>query len=164
MNSPTGKPIIHATAWRRYWLLLLCQSATAGAVLWGGVPFYRRLMLGEHNSELEVASVIQALIVVAVMQSAFWRARQFPVPVLRARPFVAYLVMFLGRLTFVYIAGLFAVVFYIRNPDLRVGLMREALLLVVLFSMFCFTTELERLGKALLENSGSSQNSLNARP
>jgi hypothetical protein len=46
---------------------------------------------------------------------------------------------------------MFGVVFFTRFQELQFSIWNVSLLLAVLFSMFCYTLELERLGKALWE-------------
>lgn len=64
--------------------------------------------------------------------------------------FVGHAVM-LARLNFVFVSGLFSAVVIVRAAGLEFVAWRAALLGAVLFSMFCFTIELERLGKPLLD-------------
>ena len=59
--------------------------------------------------------------------------------------------MFLARLNFVFVGGLFSAVVIVRAADLEFVAWRAALLGGVLFSMFCFSIELERLGNRLLD-------------
>lgn len=149
-----------------YWLLLASQSAGAGIILWKGIPIYRQLLLGEPDPGPRLSIFLYAVAALALIQPAYWLARRFPPPVGRvSRPLPAHLVMFLGRMVFIYVAGMFSVVFYLRYAELRFAFWREALLLAVLFSMFCYTTELERLGKTLLdptEHDPLSEKSTNA--
>ncbi len=138
-----------------YWLLLASQSAGAGIILWKGIPIYRQLLLGEPDPGPRLSIFLYALAALALIQPAYWLARRLPPPVRRvSRPLLAHLVIFLGRMVFIYVAGMISVVFYLRYADLRLAFWREALLLAVLFSMFCYTTELERLGKTLLDPTG----------
>jgi len=128
------------------------QSTGAGIVLWQGLPLYRYLMVGVPEAVPQNPLTLWALLAVTLFQASFWPARAVPPVVGRtARPFLAHLILFAGRMTFVYVGGLFAVVFYVRHAELRFAPWRETLLLAVLFSMFCYTLELERIGRALLE-------------
>lgn len=72
-----------------------------------------------------------------------------------------HLLLFLGRITFIFGGSLFAVVFFRHLPEIDQGadiwlMVRRGLQLVAsLFALFCVTLELERLGRAF----GSSQQS-----
>ena len=60
-------------------------------------------------------------------------------------------IQFLGRLSFVFIGGLFGVVFFTRFEQLEFSIWKILFLLAVLFSLFCYTLDLDRLGKAFWE-------------
>jgi len=57
----------------------------------------------------------------------------------------------LGRLSFVFIEGLFSLVFFTRFEELEFSIWKALLLIAVLFSLFCYTLDLDRLGNALSE-------------
>ncbi len=141
-----------STGTHRYWLLLACQSAGVGIILWMGVPIYRRLLLGAPDTGPKLSVTCWALIALALVQPAYWMARRIP-PVVGGgpRPFLGHVVQFLGRLTIIYVGGMFAAVFYVRYHELQLAFWREAMLIAILFSVFCYTKELERLGQALME-------------
>ena len=60
-------------------------------------------------------------------------------------------IQFLGRLSFVFIRGMFSVVFFTRFESLEFSIWKVLFLLVVLFSLFCYTLDLDRLAKAFSE-------------
>jgi hypothetical protein len=66
-----------------------------------------------------------------------------------------HVLLFFGRLSFIFGGSLFAIVFFRHLPELEAHadallMARRGLLLVgFLFSLFCVTLELERLGHAL---------------
>jgi len=60
-------------------------------------------------------------------------------------------IQFLGRLSFVYIGGMFSVVFFTRFEELEFSIWKVLFLLTVLFSLFCYTLDLERIAKAFAE-------------
>jgi hypothetical protein len=68
---------------------------------------------------------------------------------------LSHLLLFLGRLGFIFGGSLFAVVFFRHLPELDQSIdtllmaRRGLLLLGSLFALFCFTLELERLGHAI---------------
>ncbi|WP_449425540.1 hypothetical protein [Rhodanobacter lindaniclasticus] len=59
-----------------------------------------------------------------------------------------HLILFIARLSFITPAGLL-VIFFLRYDELRVSPLDTALLFGILFALFCFTTELKRLGRRL---------------
>ena len=93
---------------------------------------------------------------VIAMQAAYWyRLQRIPIPFQDSNAVLSHLLLFLGRLSFIFGGSLFAIVFFRHLPELEqdadVWLMiRRGLLLAgFLFALFCVTLELERLGRAV---------------
>jgi hypothetical protein len=143
-----------------YLLLLAAQIIGAVFVMWDELPAFRQLVLdpGEqppHNS-YEYASTIGALF---VMQAAYWyRLLRIPIPFQGSSVVLNHLLLFLGRLNFIFGGALFSVVFFRHipelDPDFDILLMarRGVVLVGTLFALFCVTLELERLGHAIGSN------------
>ena len=132
----------------RYWICFLLQTAGAVVLLWKGVPLYRNLLSGEPDPGNRLA--LWALAVIGLIQPAFWVARRIPLePRGPLRPVLGHLVMFGGRLAFAFVSGVFSAVFYTRFGQLHAEPFRMAILVAILFSMFCYTLEMERLGRTL---------------
>jgi hypothetical protein len=70
---------------------------------------------------------------------------------LNYNPVLGHLILFLSRLNFIFAAGVFSAVYLVRFNDLDISLLGSVLLFAILFSIFCYTLELERLGRALVE-------------
>jgi hypothetical protein len=90
-----------------------------------------------------------------LMQVAYWyRLLRVAIPFQGAHVILSHVFLFLGRLSFIFGAALFAVVFFRHLPELEqsadISLMirRGILLIGSLFALFCFSLELERLGRA----------------
>ena len=64
---------------------------------------------------------------------------------------LGHIILFLSRLNFIFAGAVFSAVFLIRWNELEVSLLAFVLLSTVLFSIFCYSLELERLGRALVE-------------
>ena len=62
---------------------------------------------------------------------------------------VGHLAAFVARLSFILASSTFAVMFFVRFDQLSLPLHRILLVVALLFSLFCWTLELERLAKAL---------------
>jgi hypothetical protein len=71
--------------------------------------------------------------------------------------------MFLARLNLIFTGGVFSAVFFVRFDQVKFSPSGTGLLLVILFSMFCVTLDLERIGAAFLKGEGSPCNDLNIR-
>ena len=70
--------------------------------------------------------------------------------------FFGHVILFLSRLNFIFAAAVFSAVYLVRFNELEMSLWGFVLLSGVLFSMFCYTLELERLGRALIERKDRS--------
>ena len=134
------------------WLLFATESLGALIILWHGIPIYRRLLMGATNKQAGANVFLWVSIAVAAIQVGYWiRLQCFPPPRFKRRLILGHATQFLGRLSFVFIGGLFGVVFFTRFQQLEFSVWKVSLLLAVLFSMFCYALELERLGKAFWE-------------
>ena len=91
-------------------------------------------------------------VAVILIQSTYWiRLRCFPPLRFKRQLVLGHAIQFLWRLGFVFIGGMFSVVFFTRFKELEFSIWKVLFLLAVLFSLFCYTLELERLGKAFWE-------------
>lgn len=130
----------------RYSILFALQSAGIVIILWLGLPFYRQLALNPTDYPGASVPIVKAALAVSLIQVGFWINRRSP-PAVTQRPslFLRQVLLFLSRLNFGFAGSLFALVFYQRIQDVHFSPFGIALLLVVLFSIFCYSTELERL-------------------
>jgi len=133
------------------WLLFTAETAGALTILWQGVPIYRRLLMGV--TEQAGANVfLWVSIGVAVIQASYSiRLRCFPPLRFNRQLVLGHAIQFLGRLSFVFIGGMFGVVFFTRFQQLEFSVWKVSVLLALLFSMYCYALELERIGKAFCE-------------
>jgi hypothetical protein len=140
-----------------YMSLLAVQIAGAVFFTARELPDFRQLALypGQqlpHMRSDDVATFGALL----VMQVAYWyRLRCVPIPFRSSNAILSHLLLFLGRLSFIFGGSLFGVVFFRHLPeidqsaDLLLMARRGLLLVGSLFALFCFALELERLGHAL---------------
>ncbi|MGO9684682.1 MAG: hypothetical protein ACLPTZ_19255, partial [Beijerinckiaceae bacterium] len=87
---------------------------------------------------------------VGLMQGAYW-LRTAIISTLRLPPnvFLNHIVLLFSRLSFIFGGALFTAVIYLRLPDLEKSIPRFVVLVAVLFSMFCYSRELEWLATEL---------------
>jgi hypothetical protein len=144
-----------------YLLLLGVQATGTLVVISRELPDFRQLVLypGEQLPYLRGDDFAMIGTVIA-MQAAYWyRLRFVPIPFHGSNVILSHLLLFLGRLTFIFGGSLFGVVFFRHLPELAnnadswLVAQRGLLLVGSLFALFCTTRELERLGHAV----GSSQ-------
>jgi hypothetical protein len=81
---------------------------------------------------------------VVLIQISYWlRVSLIPTLALPRNAFLSHIALFFGRLSFILGAALFTVVMYYRFPELEKSIPRLLVLIGVLFSMFCYSLELE---------------------
>jgi hypothetical protein len=135
--------------WRKVFLVLeLCGAA---AIFWHGVPIYRELLAGDFN-QAEPLVRLWAILATASIQIGYWlRYLHRATPSLPRQVLISHVLMFLARLNFIFTGGVFSAVFFVRFDQVKFSFSGIGLLLVVLFSMFCVTLDVERVGVAFLK-------------
>lgn len=135
-----------------YVFLFCCEALGAAIISLKGIPIYRRLLVGGHEPIPLSDILFWVLIAVALIQAPYWTGQKmFPKLTMRRRAFLGHVIQFVGRFGFLYVGGLFSVIFYSRFQEVDLSIGRVMVLLVVLFSMFCWAQEIDRLSKALCE-------------
>ena len=133
-----------------YLLLLGVQTAGAAIVLTNGVPVYRQLTRDFANHEPQPGILWWAVVAVALIQVGYWlRIRLAPPLPDMAYVVAGHLLAFMARLSFILVSSTFSVVFLIRFDQLSLPPHRVFMMLALMFSMFCWTLELERFARAL---------------
>ena len=93
---------------------------------------------------------------VAILQCCYWtRLRHVAIHAPIRNVPIGHLLAFASRVSFFFGGASFSVVFFRRLPELDVlpsigqGSAKALAILAILFSLFCYALELERLGKAI---------------
>jgi hypothetical protein len=164
MNEKDDLPQIKqrpGARWRR--VLLMLELCGATVVLWHGVPIYRELLAGNFN-RAEPLVRLWVTVATALIQIGYWlRYLHQASPSLPRRVLIGHVLMFLARLNLIFTGGVFSAVFFVRFDQVKFSVSGTGLLLVILFSMFCVTLDLERIGAGFLKGEGSPCNDLNIR-
>jgi hypothetical protein len=136
---------------RGYFVLLAMQTIGAAILFWFTVPLFRQALLDPGSHLPRPENLIWSLSAITLMQAGYWiRYRLRPrLPQLR-NAFVGYIVLFIARMSFVLATSIFGFVFIVRRPELYVPTSRYFVLVIGLFALFCYTQELEQLGRALV--------------
>jgi hypothetical protein len=120
-------------------------------IFWDGIPLFRHLIRFEHASTPVDARVM--LFAVLLIQTTYWTYLRHDPPFdLPRQQFLGHVFLFLNRLVFIFASGVFSLVVYRYSDMFDLSLPRLAMLMAVLFSVFCFSRHLERIG--LLLNAG----------
>ena len=146
-----------------YGLLLAAETLAASVIFWTSFPMFSRIM--QHSGEPQVlgsGTFVPVLVAAALLQACYWiRYRRVAIRTPLHSVLVGHLLIFASRASFFFGSALFSLVFFRHVPQLAVlpptgqGVVKAAGVLVVLFSLFCYSLEIERLGKATEEGPGT---------
>jgi hypothetical protein len=126
-------------------------------LFWADLPIFLRIAsrLGQPQ-ELESWRIAVVAGSVAVLQCCYWtRFRRVSIHVPFQNILIGHLIVFASRVSFFFGGVFFSVVFFRHLPELDVlppieqGSTKAFAILTILFSLFCYALELERLGKAI---------------
>jgi hypothetical protein len=139
--------------------LLAVQTAAATVLFWVMFPLFRQMIM-RIGEPLQMGRLVELEIVLATLtlHCAYWaRYRWVAVAAPVHSPFLGHLVQFAGRSSFFFGGAVFSVLFFRHVPELAglpslgQALARGFIVLWVLFALFCYSLELDRLGKAIEE-------------
>jgi hypothetical protein len=134
----------------RYLLFFALEVAGMVLILWDGLPIYRHLFVLERVATAEDRSIMA--VAVAAIQVSYWYAlRHSPPFEVPRRPFLAHVLLFLSRLSFVFASSMFALVAYRYSSMFSFNPFNVSLFIAVLFSVFCFSRHLETIGLLMLK-------------
>jgi hypothetical protein len=138
-------------AGRLYWPLLALQVVGAAIIMSQGVPLYRSFLPGRDLDPAEADLFAWALLGVLLLQVLYWTAtlKVFPHAAIPKNLFGGHVAYFVARLNFVLASSLFVVIVFVRSAEIEFVWWRALTLVAVLFAIFCFSLELERLGRRM---------------
>jgi hypothetical protein len=140
-----------------YWILFLGQTVGDLTILSHLIPLLRRLFTSGLYEKAPSKIFVFAALGVTLIQVCYWlNQRWFAALRVDQNPLLGHLVLFLSRLNFIFGAAMFSAVYLTRFNEVDIALWGFVLLSIVLFSIFCYSVELERLGKALIEGKDHS--------
>jgi hypothetical protein len=138
----------------RYLFFLALEVTGMALILWDGLPIYQRLFNLERVATAGDRSIL--MIAVLAIQISYWHTlRHIPPFQFSRRPFVAHVLLFVSRLSFVFASSLFALVAYRYSSMLSFNPLNVSLFVAILFSVFCFSRHLEAIGLLLLKGSAA---------
>ena len=134
-----------------YWTLFAIETGGLIAVFLIGLPVYRRLLSGPGGERPGEPFVGMFVPLVVAMQFGYWSKRRFAGAIrMRTNALAGHLLLFVSRLTFVFVGSCFSVVFFVRSQDTTGSPHGIAIFLAALFAVFCYVLELERLARLCL--------------
>lgn len=139
-----------------YAVLLAGQTIAAAALFMRVFPIFQNVLthLGERQT-LDAADQISITAVAVILHCCYWiRLRWVKVIAPFKGALISHLCMFVGRLSFLFGGALFSAVFFRHVPELDVlptfgqSAVKLSYIALILFGLFCYSLELDRLGKA----------------
>ncbi|MGO4339161.1 hypothetical protein AB4037_30015 [Labrys sp. KB_33_2] len=140
-----------------YILFVAIETALASFLFWIIFPIFRNL-IANMGKEQDLQPWIGVIIVgdTFALLCFYWaRYRFFPIYTPFHSAVVGHLLQFTSRASFFIGGALFSVIFFRHVPELDplppIGqiLVKGFIVMSVLFALFCYSLELERLGKAI---------------
>ena len=133
----------------RYAACLSLQTLGAGLILWQGLPIYRAFLSAQLPPTSRDSVYPWAVAAIVLIQTGYWPAVRLSVPFQGvARPVLGHIVQFVGRLALAFVSGFFAIIYYAGRATVDLTIDRQIVTVLVLFSMFCYSKELNRVGAA----------------
>ena len=132
---------------------LLLGVQTVGVVLLYAhiVPLFKQLVGDPTTYETRSETRIWSISAIALIQAGYWvRYRLRPAPPKFVNAFAGHLVVFTGRVAFVLATAGFSFVFILQKLASQLPLVGYGLTLTLVFSLFCYMQELQRLGETMM--------------
>jgi hypothetical protein len=135
----------------RYLFLFAIQTIGAAVLFWYAAPLFRQVLLDPGSHVARPENLVWSLSAITLMQAGYWiRHRLRPALPQFRNALVGYIVLFVARMSFVLATSVFGFVFIVRRPELQIPMSRYFVVIIALFALFCYTQELEQLGRALI--------------
>lgn len=143
---------------RIVYLLLLCgETAAASVIFWVSFPVFQAIVhrAGQPQT-LDVSFEVTVTSAAVLLQVCYWiRYWRVPIWAPLRNPVAGHLLLFAGRASFFFGSALFSAIVFRHIPQLDAvpplgqGAAKAAGFLFVLFALFCYALEVERLGRAI---------------
>jgi UPF0716 family protein affecting phage T7 exclusion len=134
-----------------YPLLLAVQTFGAALLYWQGLPIYRSLSSDVTAHDPQTETLVWTATASALIQVAYWTGYHAHLqPPRFVNVVIGHVVLFAARLLFVLATAIFTFLFIAKQLENQMSTLRYLVILFGLFSLFCYTRELERFGKRLM--------------
>ena len=135
----------------QYPVLFGTQTIGATILIWFAIPHYRGILANPSAHEAELATLVWSLPAIALMQGGYWtRFRLVPPQPRFVNAALGHVVQCLARFGFIFASSVFSFLFLVPNPAFSMPIGRYVITTLMMFAVFCYTLELERLGRTLL--------------
>lgn len=128
-----------------YAFFFLAASMGMALILWDGIPIFRKLVQFQRVSTIH--DEIIWLTAIALIQFPYWKCLRHDPPFdIPRRPFLAHIILFISRLIFIFISGVFSFVVYRYSDRFDLTFARSSLVIAIMFSVYCYSRYLEKIG------------------
>ena len=129
-------------------------------------PIFQQVVARSGQPQSVPASTVIPVVTAAlVLQACYWRRyRRVAIWAPVRNAFVGHLLLFAGRASFFFGGAMFSAIFFRHLPQLDAlpplgqGLAKLVVFMTVLFSLFCYALEVERLGREVENGSSHAAN------
>jgi len=125
-------------------------TQTVGALVFfsNGIPLYREVLADPSKHQAGASSMIWVLAAIVLIQVGFWVCHRLEPRMFRfTSVLLSQIMLFFGRMAFVFASTIFGFVFIANKPNYRAYGIRYLVILAGLFSLYCYTQELERVAR-----------------
>ena len=155
-NDSTAEPAEpEHNAGERWLYLLLFGLQTIGVAIfiWNALPHYRHILADPASHEARPETLVWSLSAIALIQIGYWICYRVRPPQPRfSIALLGHVVQFASRMGFVLATSIFGFVFITQKPEFHMPAFRYVITIVALFSLYCYTQELTRLGGAFIKH------------
>jgi hypothetical protein len=135
----------------RYFTLFGTQTIGAFVLYRTALELYRQVLADPGSHEAHPWTLVWALSSIVLMQVAYWVSHQVRPPLPQfTNALIGHGVLFLARIGFVLPTSGFGFVFVAQRPEFEISAFDYLVLLLGLFSLYCYVRELERLGRGFI--------------
>lgn len=142
-----------------YLALLTVQTAASTVLFFAVFPLFQKVIQQSGQPQvLDPFTAISSMAAVLLIQICYWaRYCYVPIWVPVSSAVVGHLLLFASRVSFFFGGALFSAIFFRHVPQLETlppfgqSVVKGCGVMVLLFTVFCYSLELERLGRAIEE-------------
>jgi hypothetical protein len=134
-----------------YFALFGMQTIGAIVLIWTGLLIYRQVLADPTTHETQPWAIFASLLAIALMQISYWVSYRVRPPLPQCQnALLGHVILFLARMIYVLPTSLFGFVFIAQKYEFEIPVFTCLVLLLGLFSLFCYVRELERLGRVFI--------------
>ena len=149
--ASSAQPARNTNSGWRYPALFAMQTIGTAVLLWNAVPIYWQVLADPAAHVVRSENLAWALSSIALMQVGYWISyRVHPSLPRFVNAVLGHVTLFLARISFVFATSVFGFLFLVKKPGFNIPASRYMLVVLGLFSLYCYMLELERLGRAFL--------------